>query len=166
LPPLTDESAAPGEPTSPSLPVQAHANVLASEEDQAPRWALHFTTYNTLIQTEEIAISALWSRLKCAVEAFAQFCLPTKCSWDELPTTHQEEVRTWASNPKDYLNSNLSPDVTSFYVAWLFRLLDRHLFSGKDRDKWDGPDWQSFGAIWASGKGLHRVMLFIYFSLN
>ncbi|CAG9985684.1 unnamed protein product [Clonostachys byssicola] len=149
LPPLIDESAAPGEPTS---PVQTHTNDLASEECQAPRRCFRFMPYYTLFNDEEEAIHRYWNSFQGAVQSFARDCLPKKCSWEELPTGYQDQVREWASNPKEYLNSKFPPDVTNFYAAWLFRLLDHHLFSGKDVDKWKGSDWKGFGALLASGK--------------
>jgi hypothetical protein len=165
LPPLVDESTAAEAPISPSLPVQTHTNDLASEEYQAPQRSFKFIPYDTLFKEEENAIRVYWDTLQGAVHSFALQCLPGKCSWDELPTRYQDEVQVWASNPKDYLNSELSPDVTDFYTAWLFRLLDRHLFSGRDSDKWHGSDWKGFGAILESGKGMHRAML-LFISLS
>ncbi|KAK7213817.1 hypothetical protein V2G26_020995 [Clonostachys chloroleuca] len=152
MPLLIDEGAAPGEPTSPSLLIQTHTNDLASEEYQAPQRCFKFIPYDTLFNDEANAIRVYWESFQGAVQSFTRNCLPKKCSWDELPTGYQDEVRAWASNPKDYLNSKLSTDVNNFYTAWLFRLLDGHLFSGRDSDKWHGSDWKRFGAILESGK--------------
>lgn len=159
LSPLVDESTASEEPTSPSLLIQTHTNDLASEEYQAPQRCFKFIPYDTLFNDEANAIRVYWESFQGAVQSFTRNCLPKKCSWDELPTGYQDEVRAWASNPKDYLNSKLSTDVNNFYTAWLFRLLDGHLFSGRDSDKWHGSDWKRFGAILESGKGMHRAML-------
>ncbi|VUC37552.1 unnamed protein product [Clonostachys rosea] len=113
---------------------------------------LETSSYLAINDNEIDMINAVWKTFMSAVITFAYGALPKRSSWNELPAASQDEVRKWVLNPQDHLNSESPDAIANFYSAWLFRRFHRHLFSGEDPDKWNSPEWQSFGTLCASIK--------------